>query len=47
MLIGGKEAPPAVGGEGFRGINEAIRLKIKQTEILGDDLKIVCVKKEG
>jgi diaminohydroxyphosphoribosylaminopyrimidine deaminase/5-amino-6-(5-phosphoribosylamino)uracil reductase len=47
MLIGGKEAPPAVGGAGFSGINEAIRLKIKQTEILGDDLKIVCVKKEG
>ncbi|MDR0138531.1 bifunctional diaminohydroxyphosphoribosylaminopyrimidine deaminase/5-amino-6-(5-phosphoribosylamino)uracil reductase RibD [Metabacillus idriensis] len=47
MLIGGKEAPPAVAGAGFSRINEAIRLKIKETEILGDDLKIVCVKKEG
>nr|WP_286166046.1 bifunctional diaminohydroxyphosphoribosylaminopyrimidine deaminase/5-amino-6-(5-phosphoribosylamino)uracil reductase RibD [Peribacillus frigoritolerans] len=47
MLIGGKEAPPAVAGAGFSRINEAIRLRIKETEILGDDLKIVCVKKEG
>ncbi|MGG4492034.1 bifunctional diaminohydroxyphosphoribosylaminopyrimidine deaminase/5-amino-6-(5-phosphoribosylamino)uracil reductase RibD [Metabacillus idriensis] len=47
MLIGGKEAPPAVAGAGFSRINEAIRLRIKETEVLGDDLKLVCVKKEG
>lgn len=47
VLIGGKDASPVVGGMGFEHIDEALRLKIIETEMLGEDLKIVCVKKEG
>lgn len=46
VLIAGKDAYPLVGGMGFEHIDEALRLKIIETEMLGEDFKIVCAKKE-
>ncbi|WP_411333315.1 bifunctional diaminohydroxyphosphoribosylaminopyrimidine deaminase/5-amino-6-(5-phosphoribosylamino)uracil reductase RibD [Metabacillus indicus] len=47
VLIGGEGAPSLAGGTGIKEINKAIRLKIKSAELIGEDLKLVCVKKEG
>lgn len=41
-LIGGRDAPTAVGGEGFAAMSEAIRLEEVSVERLGDDLCCVA-----
>ncbi|MFC5714132.1 bifunctional diaminohydroxyphosphoribosylaminopyrimidine deaminase/5-amino-6-(5-phosphoribosylamino)uracil reductase RibD [Thalassorhabdus alkalitolerans] len=46
-LIGGKDAPTAVGGTGIANINEAIALDIISVEKAGDDLKITARPKEA
>ncbi|WP_234998605.1 bifunctional diaminohydroxyphosphoribosylaminopyrimidine deaminase/5-amino-6-(5-phosphoribosylamino)uracil reductase RibD [Salirhabdus sp. Marseille-P4669] len=44
-LIGGRNAPTSIGGEGFQSITDSIQLEIKLMERLGEDLKIVSVPK--
>lgn len=41
MLIGGDEAPPAVGGKGAAQLKKALRLERLRTEAVGPDLMIV------
>ncbi|AXM89988.1 bifunctional diaminohydroxyphosphoribosylaminopyrimidine deaminase/5-amino-6-(5-phosphoribosylamino)uracil reductase [Anoxybacillus ayderensis] len=42
MLIGGNEAPSAIGGEGFGRMIDALRLQVKHVERIGPDIKIVA-----
>lgn len=42
MLIGGNEAPSAIGGEGFGRMMDALRLQVKHVERIGPDIKIVA-----
>ncbi|MGY4707046.1 bifunctional diaminohydroxyphosphoribosylaminopyrimidine deaminase/5-amino-6-(5-phosphoribosylamino)uracil reductase RibD [Candidatus Bipolaricaulota sp. J31] len=42
VVIGGRGAVPAFGGEGFSALGEAPRFKIKRAERLGDDLLVVA-----
>ncbi len=44
-LIGGKEAPTLIGGEGFATMGETLDLEIKAFSQIGKDLKIVSVPK--
>jgi len=46
IIIGGTHAPPAIGGEGFRTLQEAMSLRITSVTPIGKDLKIVAVKAE-
>lgn len=48
-IIGGALAPTAIGGEGFKQINDVMPLTIKSVEPIGEDLKIIAInaKKEG
>ena len=39
-LVGGVDAPAALGGEGFASITEALRLELTAVERLGDDLRL-------
>ncbi|MGG6431360.1 bifunctional diaminohydroxyphosphoribosylaminopyrimidine deaminase/5-amino-6-(5-phosphoribosylamino)uracil reductase RibD [Anoxybacillus sp. D401a] len=41
-LIGGNEAPSAIGGEGFGRMMDALRLQVKHVEMIGPDIKIVA-----
>jgi diaminohydroxyphosphoribosylaminopyrimidine deaminase/5-amino-6-(5-phosphoribosylamino)uracil reductase len=40
MLIGGKTAPTAVGGEGIEEIGQALRLRDARVERFGDDILV-------
>ncbi|GGG33530.1 riboflavin biosynthesis protein RibD [Lysinibacillus alkalisoli] len=42
-LIGGKVAPTSFAGEGIEKINDAIPLKIKSVQKIGDDLKVIAI----
>jgi diaminohydroxyphosphoribosylaminopyrimidine deaminase/5-amino-6-(5-phosphoribosylamino)uracil reductase len=42
LLVGGSEAPTAVGGDGFAPIASAIRLGPLEVEMVGDDMKVVA-----
>ncbi len=44
-LIGGKDAPTLIGGEGFATMGEIIELEIKEFTTIGQDLKIISVPK--
>lgn len=46
-LIGGSNAPTSFAGEGFSELKDALALKIKSVEMIGEDIKIVSVQKEG
>lgn len=46
-LIGGKDSPSVIGGEGIHSMDEAIQLQTLSFEKMGDDLKIVSMLKEG
>lgn len=41
-LIGGKDAPTSFSGEGIEKIADAIPLKIKSVQMIGDDIKVVA-----
>lgn len=41
-LIGGKDAPTSFSGEGIEKIADAIQLKIKSVQMIGDDIKVVA-----
>ena len=45
LLIGGKDAPNAIGGLGVAGLDEAPRLTIRSVERLGPDLKITAIRR--
>ncbi|WP_077621016.1 bifunctional diaminohydroxyphosphoribosylaminopyrimidine deaminase/5-amino-6-(5-phosphoribosylamino)uracil reductase RibD [Bacillus sinesaloumensis] len=45
-LIGGKQAPTAIGGAGIQSINEALQLNIKSVELVGNDIKVVAEPKQ-
>jgi diaminohydroxyphosphoribosylaminopyrimidine deaminase/5-amino-6-(5-phosphoribosylamino)uracil reductase len=47
VIIGGKEAVSAVGGEGFSTLAEAHRFEIHEVERLGQDLLIVARPKSS
>jgi diaminohydroxyphosphoribosylaminopyrimidine deaminase/5-amino-6-(5-phosphoribosylamino)uracil reductase len=40
ILIGGKTAPTAVGGEGIEEIRQALRLRDPRVERYGDDIMV-------
>lgn len=42
-IIGGIDAPTSIGGEGIERMNDAIQLKIKSLEQIGEDIKIISV----
>jgi hypothetical protein len=42
LLIGGKEAVPAIGGEGFERLSEALRLTKLRLKRLGNDLVLMA-----
>ena len=42
VVIGGRDAVPGVGGEGFPDLDGAVRLAIQGVERLGADLLVVC-----
>jgi diaminohydroxyphosphoribosylaminopyrimidine deaminase/5-amino-6-(5-phosphoribosylamino)uracil reductase len=42
LLLGGREATPAVGGVGFASPQEAVRLRFVEVRRLGDDLVVVA-----
>jgi diaminohydroxyphosphoribosylaminopyrimidine deaminase/5-amino-6-(5-phosphoribosylamino)uracil reductase len=44
-LIGGKEAPTVIGGEGFAIMDEVMELEIKEVSQIGPDLKIISTPK--
>jgi diaminohydroxyphosphoribosylaminopyrimidine deaminase/5-amino-6-(5-phosphoribosylamino)uracil reductase len=44
-LIGGKEAPSLIGGEGFARMSDTLELEIKEFMKIGQDIKIVSVPK--
>lgn len=46
-LIGGKDAPSLIGGEGFATMEEVVELEIKEVTRIGSDLKIVSMLKEN
>jgi diaminohydroxyphosphoribosylaminopyrimidine deaminase / 5-amino-6-(5-phosphoribosylamino)uracil reductase len=46
-LIGGRAAPPAIGGEGFARLEEAVTLERMQVRQLGDDLLIEGYVRRG
>ncbi len=46
-IIGGSNAPSSFAGEGIHELNQALQLKIKSVETVGEDIKIVSMKKEG
>jgi diaminohydroxyphosphoribosylaminopyrimidine deaminase / 5-amino-6-(5-phosphoribosylamino)uracil reductase len=46
-LIGGRAAPPAIGGEGFARLEEAVRLERMQVRQLDDDLLIEGYVRRG
>lgn len=41
-LIGGKMAPAAFGGEGIEKINDAVALKIKDVDKIGNDIRVIA-----
>ncbi|WP_449536814.1 bifunctional diaminohydroxyphosphoribosylaminopyrimidine deaminase/5-amino-6-(5-phosphoribosylamino)uracil reductase RibD [Ferdinandcohnia sp. Marseille-Q9671] len=41
-LFGGKQAPTSIGGTGIEEIDDAIQLRIKSVEQIGEDVKIVA-----
>ncbi|SFP25426.1 bifunctional diaminohydroxyphosphoribosylaminopyrimidine deaminase/5-amino-6-(5-phosphoribosylamino)uracil reductase RibD [Salibacterium halotolerans] len=45
VLIGGRFAPTAAGGEGITRLNEAPRLEVRSVEQLGSDIKVTAVRK--
>lgn len=45
-LIGGKTAPTAIAGPGFQSIAETLSLRIKDVEMIGEDIKIVAEPKK-
>jgi len=45
-LIGGKEAPTAIGGEGFASLQEAAALEITSVERIGVDVKITAKRRQ-
>ncbi|MFZ3579461.1 bifunctional diaminohydroxyphosphoribosylaminopyrimidine deaminase/5-amino-6-(5-phosphoribosylamino)uracil reductase RibD [Virgibacillus sp. DJP39] len=45
-LIGGKDAPTSIAGQGIESIDDALQLEVKSHEMLGDDLKIISVLRE-
>lgn len=45
-IIGGSNAPTSFAGEGIHELNQVLELKIKIVETVGEDIKIVSVKKE-
>ncbi|MEG9499106.1 bifunctional diaminohydroxyphosphoribosylaminopyrimidine deaminase/5-amino-6-(5-phosphoribosylamino)uracil reductase RibD [Mannheimia indoligenes] len=44
-LIGGKEAKTPIGGEGVSNLAEAVKLELKSTELIGDDILLDYVVK--
>jgi diaminohydroxyphosphoribosylaminopyrimidine deaminase/5-amino-6-(5-phosphoribosylamino)uracil reductase len=46
-LIGGRSAPPAIGGEGFARLEEAVTLERMQVKQLEDDLLIEGYVRRG
>jgi len=46
ILIGGRAAPAAVGGQGVAELNEAARLEIERVTRVGVDLELVAVRPE-
>lgn len=42
LIIGGKMAVPAVGGDGFSSIDEALRLDFQSVEVIDNNIKIVA-----
>jgi diaminohydroxyphosphoribosylaminopyrimidine deaminase / 5-amino-6-(5-phosphoribosylamino)uracil reductase len=47
MLIGGRSAPPAIGGEGFARLEEAVTLERMQVKQLDDDLLVEGYVRRG
>jgi diaminohydroxyphosphoribosylaminopyrimidine deaminase / 5-amino-6-(5-phosphoribosylamino)uracil reductase len=39
-LIGGADAPPVLGGRGFAPIANALALRIRSFDLVGDDLRV-------
>ncbi|VEI46284.1 riboflavin biosynthesis protein [Actinobacillus equuli] len=37
-LVGGKQAKTPIGGEGIQQIDQAVKLKLKSTELIGEDI---------
>ncbi|WP_078553173.1 bifunctional diaminohydroxyphosphoribosylaminopyrimidine deaminase/5-amino-6-(5-phosphoribosylamino)uracil reductase RibD [Bacillus alkalicellulosilyticus] len=46
-LMGGKQAPTAVGGEGFTQMSDVLSLQIQSVEQIGEDIKIISRVKGG
>lgn len=46
-MIGGKNAPTSVGGEGIPSINQALELQVIDVVQVGQDIKITSLVKEG
>ncbi|MFD1020000.1 bifunctional diaminohydroxyphosphoribosylaminopyrimidine deaminase/5-amino-6-(5-phosphoribosylamino)uracil reductase RibD [Thalassobacillus hwangdonensis] len=46
-LIGGKEALTPLEGTGFQRLQDAMNLKVISTEMLGEDIKIIAIRKGG
>src|SRR5699024_9746451 len=44
-LIGGKDAPTAITGEGFAHMTDILALEISHVEKIGEDVKIIATKK--
>jgi diaminohydroxyphosphoribosylaminopyrimidine deaminase/5-amino-6-(5-phosphoribosylamino)uracil reductase len=42
LLLGGREATPAVGGLGFSSPQEGVRLSFEEVRRLGDDIEIIA-----
>jgi diaminohydroxyphosphoribosylaminopyrimidine deaminase/5-amino-6-(5-phosphoribosylamino)uracil reductase len=42
LLVGGSEAPTALGGDGFVPIASAMRLGPLEVELVGDDMRVVA-----
>lgn len=45
-LIGGKNAPTIIGGDGYAAMSEIMELEVREFSRVGDDLKIVSVPKK-
>lgn len=43
-IIGGREGVPLIGGDGIEIMNNAIKMKWKETRFLGDDLLLTCYR---
>lgn len=46
IVIGGKEAPTAFSGIGFSRLADSLKLRMKEVEKIGEDIKIVAIRED-